>query len=237
MSLIDILDNLFLGSLLVIYQGVFAALLSGLQSVGGTLVAFSFVLNLVLMPVYYQMEKAGKAGLERRGAMDAEVARMTKHYSGRERYYYIRAVHRQFGYSPLSTVLSAGDLYLQVLVFSTVYRYLAHNPALSGAAFGPIADLSAPDAMFHGVNVLPVLMTVLNIASTAFYATEKTKLRSGIAIALLFLVLLYASPAGVVLYWTCNNAFSLVRNAIQRALIPALPARTLQWFSRLASQE
>ena len=237
MSLIDVLDNLFLGSLLVIYQGAFTTLLAAVDSVGGTLIGFSLVLNLVLMPVYYQMERAAKAGNERRGAMDLEVARMKKHYTGRERYYYIRTVHRQFGYSPLSTVLSAGDLYLQVLVFSTVYRYLASNPALAGAAFGPITDLSAPDAMFHGINLLPVLMTVLNVASTAFYATEKTKLRSGIAIALLFLVLLYQSPAGVVLYWTCNNAFSLVRNAIQRKLIPALPTRTMQWFSRLASQE
>lgn len=237
MSLIDVLDNLFLGSLLVIYQGVFGTLLEAFESIGGTLIAFSVVLNLVLMPVYHQMERAAKAGLARRGAMDAELARMKKHYTGRERYYYIQAVHRQFGYSPLSTVLSAGDLYLQVLVFSTVYRYLANNPALTGVAFGPIADLSAPDAMFHGVNVLPVLMTVLNIASTAFHATEKTKLRSGVAIALLFLILLYNSPAGVVLYWTCNNAFSLVRNAVQRTVIPALPDRALQWFSRLAHQE
>ena len=31
--------------------------------------------------------------------------------------------------------------------------------------------------------------------------------------ALIFLVLLYSSPAGLVLYWTMNNVFSLVKSA------------------------
>jgi membrane protein insertase Oxa1/YidC/SpoIIIJ len=30
--------------------------------------------------------------------------------------------------------------------------------------------------------------------------------------ALIFLVLLYNSPSGLVLYWTCNNIFSLGKN-------------------------
>lgn len=237
MSLIDVLDNLFLGSLLTLYEGLFSATLAQVKSVGVTLMVFSLVLNLVLMPVYYQMERAAKAGRERRDAMNLEVARMKKHYQGRERYYYIQTTHRVFGYSPLSAVLSAGDLYLQVLVFSTVYRYLSHNAALKGAAFMAITDLSAPDALLGGIHALPIAMTVLNVASMLLYTTDKAKQRSGFVIALLFLVLLYRSPSGVVLYWTCNNAFSLVRNAIQRKLIPALPVRVRSSFARLAQQE
>jgi len=236
MSIIDLLDNLFLSSLLTIYQGVFGFARSSSGSVGWALVLFSLILNLTLLPVYYQMERAGKASNQRREAMNKEVARLKKYYKGRERFYYIQTLHRQFQYRPIAAVFSAGDLYLQILVFTTVYRYLAANAALKGAAFGPIVNLAAPDGLLAGVHLLPIAMTVLNIAATAFYTTDKNKQRSGILIALLFLALLYRSPAGIVLYWTCNNAFSLVRNAIQRAVIPALPSRIRQWFSRLALQ-
>lgn len=236
MSVMQLLDNLFFGSLLTIYGSIFSLARAASGSVGWTLVLFSLVLNLTLLPVYYQMERAGKTTGQRRDAMNKEVARLKKHYKGRERFYYIQTLQRQFQYRPIAAVFSAGDLYLQVLVFTTVYRYLTTNPALAGAAFGPIANLNAPDGLLAGVHLLPIAMTVLNIASMAFYTADKNKQRSGLLIALLFLALLYRSPAGVVLYWTSNNAFSLVRNAIQRGVVPSLPNRVLEWFSRLAHQ-
>ena len=36
--------------------------------------------------------------------------------------------------------------------------------------------------------------------------------------AFLFLALLYNSPSGMVLYWTCNNVFSLVKNIINKII-------------------
>ena len=59
-------------------------------------------------------------------------------------------------------------------------------------------------------------MTVINIISGFIYsgkgnAKDKIKL---ILIALVFLVLLYDSPAGLVFYWTLNNIFSLCKNAV-----------------------
>jgi membrane protein insertase Oxa1/YidC/SpoIIIJ len=33
-------------------------------------------------------------------------------------------------------------------------------------------------------------------------------------IAVLFLVILYGSPSGLLLYWTCNNVFSLFKSIV-----------------------
>jgi len=49
-------------------------------------------------------------------------------------------------------------------------------------------------------------------------------------------VLLYASPAGIVLYWTANNLFSLARNVIVRGSAVRLPARISRALTTLSEQ-
>lgn len=234
MSLTDFLDNTFLAALMVIYHPLYAALAEFASSLGGGLVLFSIVLNVALIPAYHQMERAGKSMEATRAAMRAEIARINAHYQGRERYYYVRTVHRQFGHNPLSVLLASADLLLQMLVFATVYRYISGLEMLEGATFFAIEDLSRPDGLLWGINALPILMTALNVASAVFYTASRAKRRTAFAVAGLFLIVLYASPAGLVLYWTSNNAFSLARNYVARKLVWTDPLG--RWLTRMANQ-
>lgn len=68
----------------------------------------------------------------------------------------------------------------------------------------------------HSLNLLPIVMTLINIVSSAIYLkglTLRDKLQT-YALSLIFLVLLYNSPSGLVLYWTLNNLFALVKNVL-----------------------
>jgi hypothetical protein len=61
-------------------------------------------------------------------------------------------------------------------------------------------------------------MTLVNIASGAVY-TKGLPARDKVqayGMSIVFLVLLYNSSAGLVLYWTCNNIFSLVKNCVEK---------------------
>lgn len=237
MLLSGLLDNILIQSLLEIYAFLFDGLTKTVGGRGWALVSFSLVLNAVLLPIYFQMERAGREGAASRAAMRVEIERIKANYRGRERYYYIQTIHRHFGYSPISVVLSSSDLYLQVLVFATVYRYLAGHPGLVGTGFLVIEDLSRPDGLLWGAHLLPVVMTLLNLASALYYGDDKGKRRNAFIIAALFLVLLYSSPAGLVLYWTVNNAVSLARNYVERKLVPRVPAGITRRLAGLAGQE
>ena len=66
-----------------------------------------------------------------------------------------------------------------------------------------------------GLNLLPVLMTLINIIAGAIYAKGlgvKDKVQLYV-MALVFLIMLYNSPSGLVLYWTLNNVFSFAKNS------------------------
>jgi hypothetical protein len=89
-----------------------------------------------------------------------------------------------------------------------------------------IRDMGVPDAMFRigsfPVNVLPIAMTIINIIAGAIY-TKGFPVKEKVQIygmALIFLVLLYGSPSGLVLYWTMNNIFSLIKNIFYKLKNP-----------------
>jgi membrane protein insertase Oxa1/YidC/SpoIIIJ len=230
-----LLDALFLQPLMLIYASVFAMLPESL-GMGGKLIVFSVVLNVLLLPVYRQMETAFQRSRSVKESVAQEVARMKRHFRGRERYFYIRAVYRQYRYHPISELLRSADLVVQILVFATVYRYLSGLEALSGASFGPIKDLSAPDGLLGGINVLPLLMSAVNAVAVLTYVSDRGKRIQGISLAAIFLAFLYHSASGLVLYWTMNNLFSVVRNVVEQCLVPRLPQGILQRFTQISAQ-
>jgi membrane protein insertase Oxa1/YidC/SpoIIIJ len=95
-----------------------------------------------------------------------------------------------------------------------VYHFLAQPGLLDGMPFGRIDDLSKPDGLLAGINLLPLLMTGINAISVLYYVKDSGQRTRALALALGFLVLLYTSPAGLVLYWTMNNFWSLLRNML-----------------------
>ena len=61
-------------------------------------------------------------------------------------------------------------------------------------------------------------MTIINISASAVYSkglSLKEKIQLYLTAAV-FLILLYNSPSGLVLYWTLNNLFSLLKNIFYR---------------------
>ena len=63
------------------------------------------------------------------------------------------------------------------------------------------------------VNILPIIMTLINFVSSSIYTKGfelKDKLQPFI-LAILFLIILYNSPSGLVIYWTMNNLISLIK--------------------------
>ncbi len=232
----SLLDTILFQPLLQLYAVLFAAI-PDLFGTGPRLIAFSVVVNLVLLPVYLQMERSSRRLRAVREQMDRDVQRMRRHFRGRERYFYVRAVHRQYDYHPIFALFGSADLFIQIVVFATVYRFLSHLPDLRGASFGPVPDLALPDGLFGGVNLLPFVMTAINAASVFAYVDDRRRRTQALALATLFLVLLYASPSGLVLYWTSNNVFSYLRNVIGRRLPPRIPARWKHSVAAIAQQK
>ena len=218
----DILSGLILGPLELLFGAVFAAGYRFTGNPGLSILLLSAAVTLLLRPLYRRAEAVQEE--ERLTALRLKpgVEKIRRAFRGDERFMILQTYYRQNGYKPYYTLKGSLSLLLQIPFFLAAYRCLSGLSLLQGASFGPVADLGKPDGLIAlgsvSVNLLPLLMTLFNVLSGALY-TRGRSLRSRIqlyAMALVFLVLLYGSPSGLVLYWTLNNAFSLLRNILRR---------------------
>lgn len=193
--------------------------------VGVTIVLLSLTVNTLVLPLYLvadRWQKEEKALLAR---MAPKVAAIRAVFRGDERQMILNTYYRQCGYHPLFSLRSSVGLLMQIPFFLAAYNLLSHADGLRASVWF-LQDLSLPDRLFHvgevAINVLPLAMTALNLLSAAVYA-KNLRVKDNLqlfVLAAVFLVLLYNSPSGLVLYWTINNLFSLVKNLVGRSPRP-----------------
>lgn len=210
--------NLIIQPLIMIYDVIFSMFYGMLENTVLAIFALSIVINLLVLPLYRKADLMQKEQHEKVLKMKKWVDHINKHFHGDKRFMILSAYYRIEGYSPLSTIKEAGPLLLQIPFFIAAYRYISSLPMLRNSSWGPIKNLLAPDGLVSvagiTINVLPIIMTLINWVSGYIYS-KNLLLRQKIqiyGISLVFLVLLYNSPSGLVLYWIMNNMFSLCKN-------------------------
>lgn len=190
-----------------------AEMVSG--SFGVALLMLSIVFNLLLLPFYHIAEKVQNKERAIQKQLAPKIREFREVFSGQERHYYLKTLYRQNSYHPIFALRGVLPLAIQVPVFMAAYVLLSDFAPIKGVSFLLIQDLSLPDGLIGGVNLLPFVMTLVNLLAGIIY-TKNLSPRETVQIwvvALIFFVILYKSPAALVLYWTFNNIFSLVKNA------------------------
>ena len=187
---------------------------------GWAIIVMSLIVNTVILPIYLKAEHWQEEERNIRKSFENDEAMIKRTFKGQERFAMITTMHRQAGYSPLLTLRSSIGFFLQIPFFFAAYHLLSHFEPLQGIAFLGLHDLAKPDELFKignfTVNFMPILMTVINIASALIYTSNLSKRDKYqlYGMAALFLVLLYNAASGLVLYWTFNNIYSLCKNVI-----------------------
>ena len=216
------LYTLFIYPLELFFEVVFSIANRIVGNPGFAIIILSLTVNFLVLPLYKRADEVQKEERDLEAALADGIAHIKKTFKGDERMMMLNTYYAQNNYSPLYVLRGSVSLLLQIPCFMAAYRFLSNLRLIRGVGFGPIDDLGAPDQMFVlfgiGINVLPILMTLINFISGYIY-TKGMPLKSKIQLygmALVFLVLLYNSPSGLAFYWTLNNVFSMLKNVFYR---------------------
>ncbi|MEX0986486.1 MAG: membrane protein insertase YidC [Bacteroidales bacterium] len=196
---------------------------------GVSVILLSFFISLILLPIFILIERSKKRNDAVKLRMKPLLDEIRRCYRGQERYYYIRTLHRQHGFSSFRSLIPILSLLLQIPFFIAAYQFLEHYEPLAGQRFLMINDLSAPDGLLGSINLLPIFMTLVNLLTAYFYTRcgDISERRQMLVVAGVFLVLLYNFPSGLVLYWTMNNVFSFFRLFITNPEVFRRPVKTI----------
>ena len=220
MTALDLIFFLFVEPLKLLFEVIFFYAYKLTENAGLSIFIMSLAVNFLLLPLYFRADKLEKQQRDKKASMKYWTDFIKEKFKGDEKVMMLQTYYRENDYKSTDVLKESVSLFLQIPFFIAAYSFLSGLKILQGISLGPIPDLGSPDALIRigalSINLLPVLMTVINIISGFIYSEKgniKDKIKL-ILIALVFLVLLYDSPAGLVFYWTLNNIFSLCKNIV-----------------------
>lgn len=222
MSFLSVIDALIITPLKLLFEFLYFYAYKLTGSTGVSIIVISLTVNFLILPLYKRADEIQAEERNIQAKMASRIKRIKKAFKGDERFLMLQEYYRINHYKPAYALRSSISLILQIPFFIAAYRFLSELPDMKLSGFGVLDNLASPDALISigsiSINVLPVLMTLINILSGMIY-TKGHSLREKIQVyglAAVFLVLLYQSPSGLVFYWLLNNVFSLVKSTVYK---------------------
>ena len=212
----NILYQILIAPLEAVMRVALSTIYGAIGSYGVSIFFLSLLINVVLFPLFQMAERWQEAERQVQKKLKPKLQQFRQAFSGEERHVMTQALYRQTGYHPVYAMRSSFGLFLQLPFWIAAYQLLSRYQPLNGASFLALEDLGKPDSLLLGFNLLPFVMTALNLAAAYVYTKSLSRAEQiqPMVLASLFLVLLYSAPAGLLLYWTFNSLFSLIRIAL-----------------------
>ena len=202
----------------VLIQTVFTYSYNICGNYGIALILLSLFITAITAPLYYLAERWKNKEKVVQKKMHKDIKSINENYEGQKRFYLTKAARKIYDYKWWYTFRTSFGLIIQIPFFFAAYEVLSKYSGYNGVSFLFIKDLGLPDNLISGVNVLPFVMTLINIAYSIYYTKSKSwnANKELYIMAGIFLVLLYNSPSALLLYWTMNNVFSFIKGIILR---------------------
>ncbi|MDD4035554.1 MAG: YidC/Oxa1 family membrane protein insertase [Candidatus Cloacimonetes bacterium] len=202
-----------------LFRNLYLLLLSLTQNHILALLMLSAFTSLLMFILNWLFRVLPRREAELQKILTPQTREIREKYSGMQAQAELRKLYRRYRYHPILALRSALPLFFQLPFLFAAYHALNGLEELSGVSFWIINDLSQADAMVLGYNVLPFLMTGINLLTALLSPTFRLKDKvQAFLIAVFFLALLYKAPAALLIYWTTNNLFFLFRVLGQRIL-------------------
>ena len=235
MIIVEALKNIILAPLELVFEIIFSIALKITHSEGLAIIVLSLVVSTLVLPLYKRAEMIESEEREKQKELSRWVTHIKKHFKGDDKYMTLAAYYREKNYNPIFQLRSSVSILLQIPFFTAAYDFLGvrASESLSGVGFFLFDDLGRPDKILAignvTINVLPVVMTLVNVLACIIYTKDlpfKTAIRSYL-LAAVFLVLLYNCPSALLLYWTMNNVYSLIKTIIMKNTKPGHSSRKI----------
>lgn len=183
---------------------------------GWSIVLLTLIVRIVLYPLSYK----GMVSMQKLKDLAPKMKELQDRYKGdpQKLQMHMMDLYKKHGANPLGGCL---PLLLQIPVFFAIYRVLYNAIELKNSEWILwINDLSAIDPYF----VLPVLMGVSMYVSQRLTPSNFTdpmqeKVFKMLPWFFMIFFIIFPFPAGLVLYWTINNIFSIIQQVSINAML------------------
>lgn len=224
--MIDVLYGVLIFPIQYILTAIFQNIYVTINSYGFAIVALSVTVNLILIPFNQVINAFMMEERAIRQKIDPKLNEIKQAFKGEERFMMTRMLFKLNNYNHFFALRNSFGLLIQIPFLIAVYSVFV-EPNFREIQFLMLRDIGKPDALLkiwgHSFNLLPILMTSITILSGHIYSKHHG-IKSSYQIyflPIIFLIILYAMPATVLIYWTTNCFLSLIKNISIKFFSPA----------------
>ena len=195
-----------------------------LQNWGWSIVA----LVLLLKIAFYWLNAKAYASMARMKAINPKITEMRERLKDKPQEMQ-QAMMRIYKEEKVNPMGGCFPIVVQIPVFIALYWVLLSSVEMRGAPWILwIRDLSAPDPFF----ILPVFMTLTTMLQTALNPAPPDPMQAKLMwfMPLIFSVMFFFFPAGLVLYWITNNILSIAQQWVINTRMGVPPQFNLPKF-------
>jgi YidC/Oxa1 family membrane protein insertase len=177
---------------------------------------WSIVLLVVLIKAaFYWLNASAYRSMAKMKAINPRITEMRERLKGnpQQMQQEMMKMYREEKVNPLGGCL---PIVIQIPVFIALYWVLLSSVEMRNAPWvGWIHDLATPDPFF----ILPLVMAVTTMIQTALNPLPPDPLQAKLMwmMPLMFSVMFFFFPAGLVLYWITNNVLTIAQQSVINA--------------------
>jgi len=185
-------------------------------------------LVLLLKIAFYWLNAKAYASMAKMKAINPKIMEMRERLKDKpqEMQQAMMKIYREEKVNPMGGCF---PIMIQIPVFIALYWVLLSSVEMRNAPWiGWIHDLSAPDPFF----ILPIMMTLTTMLQTALNPAPPDPMQAKLMwfMPLIFSVMFFFFPAGLVLYWITNNILSITQQWIINTRMGVPPQFNLPKF-------
>ena len=198
---------------------------SFIQNWGWSIVALVVLLKIA----FYWLNAKAYASMAKMKAINPKIMEMRERLKDKpqEMQQEMMKIYREEKVNPMGGCF---PIMVQIPVFIALYWVLLSTVEMRNAPWvGWIHDLAAPDPYF----ILPVIMTLSTMLQTALNPAPPDPMQAKMMwfMPLIFSVMFFFFPSGLVLYWITNNVLSIAQQWIINTRMGVPPQFNLPKFS------
>ncbi len=178
------------------------------------------LLTIVIKTIFYPLQAASYRSMARMKAVTPRLVALRERY-GEDRVRLNQAMMELYKTEKINPLGGCLPIVVQIPVFIALYWVLLSSVEMRDAPWiGWIQDLAAPDTLFGTipgldmpVGLLPILMAVTMFIQTKLNPTPPDPVQAKLMMfmPLIFSVMFFFFPSGLVLYWLVNNIYSIIQ--------------------------
>lgn len=179
------------------------------------------LLTLTVKLAFFPLQAASYRSMAKMKKVTPKLQQLRERY-GDDRVKMNQAMMELYKTEKINPLGGCLPIVVQIPVFLALYWVLFASVEMRDAPWiGWIRDLSAPDPLF----ILPLLMAVSMFVQTKLNPTPPDPLQAKMMLwmPLIFSVMFFFFPAGLVLYWLVNNLFSIAQQWVITRRIEGKP--------------